>query len=381
MVNMRFTRSRERVVAVCDIGVGGASAAILALRGESAAEVLATGHSTLSLEARSPDQAIGMISAQIKEACEAALASYTEKGHRMPVTSVYGVIHAPWMTTRVLRAGEIYGDEEYIHDAMVGKLAQQALANAQDLDRSRLLEASVVRVELNGYATARPGGKHAHAVDVVSLASECNAEVRTSAETALHSVFPVAAITWRSGIRALMTFARESAVPSSHYLIVDMGVDSTHLVSVRGASFEQRIVPEGIRTILARVGGNASADQMLGSLRMLTRDACSTAECEAMQKAIALSEPELVHVFGEAIGQMATNRRMANDLLLITHPDLEPWLARFFSRIDFAQFTVTTLPFTICAPSSIHMDTWVTGEATEDSLAVGASLVNIESRA
>jgi hypothetical protein len=114
---------------------------------------------------------------------------------------------------------------------------------------------------------------------------------------------------------------------------------------------------------------------------MLESDACSTDACEAVQKALATTEPELVRVFAGPIGQMAATRRAANDLLLVTHADLEPWLGRLFSRIDFSQFTVTTLPFTVCTPSSINMDRWVTGGIDDDPLAVACALVNIESRA
>ena len=202
-------------------------------------------------------------------------------------------------------------------------------------------------------------------------------------------VFPAAKLLWRSGIRALMMLARESATEralpnesmtlSRHYLIVDMGVDTTHIVSVRGAAFEQRVVPEGARTILARIAGTKMPEQVLTSLRMLERDASSTEESDAVQKAIALAEPELVRIFAEPIGQMAATRRAANDLLLVTHADLEPWLKRLFSRIDFSQFTVTTLPFTVRTPSSINVSRWVTGETADDSLAVALALVNIES--
>ena len=156
-------------------------------------------------------------------------------------------------------------------------------------------------------------------------------------------------------------------------------MDTTHIVSVRGAAFEQRVVPEGVRTLLSRIAGEKTPEQVLTSLRMLERDASSTEEGETVQKAIALAEPELVRFFAEPIGQMAAPRRAANDLLLVPHADLEPWLKRLFSRIDFSQFTVTTLPFTVRTPSSINVSRWVTGETADDSLAVALALVNIES--
>lgn len=378
---MHLTGIRERAVAVVDVAPGGASVAILVMHGGTPATIIATGHSKLALEERTFKQATAQISGQIQEAGKAALDAYTKDGHRAPIGSVYIVVHAPWATTQTVRMGEKYGSEEVIRDSMVARLAQEALKSAPKLERSRLLEASVLRVQLNGYSTAEPAGKHAHAIDTVSLVSECDPEVRAAISAGVGQVFPVAKPAWRSGIRSLMMLARESAVPSRHYLIVDMGVDTTHVVSVRGAAFEQRVIPEGVRTILSRIAGGKLPEDVLTSLRMLERDACSTEECEAVQKALALAEPELVRIFAEPIGQMAATRRAANDLLLVTHPDLEPWLRRLFSRIDFSQFTVTTLPFTVCAPSSMHMDRWISGEIADDSLAIASALVPLEAAA
>ena len=389
MVNMRLTGGREHAVGVVDVSPGGASVAILLVRGVGVTEIVATGRSKLTLEERTFAQATGQIGGQIQEAGKEALDAYSKNGHRAPIESAYVVVHAPWTTTRSIRAGEQYGNDEIIHDSMVATLAQKALGNASGFDRAKLLEAAVLRIQLNGYTTSHPAGKRAHELGVVSLVSECERAVRMAIASGVQQVFPAAKPLWRSGIRALMMLARESAAKSAlpdesmtlsrHYLIVDMGVDTTHIVSVRGAAFEQRVVPEGARTILARIAGTKMPEQVLTSLRMLERDASSTEESDAVQKAIALAEPELVRIFAEPIGQMAATRRAANDLLLVTHADLEPWLKRLFSRIDFSQFTVTTLPFTVRTPSSINVSRWVTGETADDSLAVALALVNIES--
>ena len=390
MVNMHFTGIREQAVGVVDVSPGGASVAILLVRGAGAAEIVATGHSKLTLEERTFAQATAQIGGQIQEAGKEALDAYSKNGHRTPIESAYIVVHAPWTTTQSIRTGEQYGNDEIIHDSMVAALAQKALGNASSFDRAKLLEATVLRIQLNGYTTAHPAGKRAHELGVVSLMSECEQAVRAAIASGVQQVFPAAKLLWRSGIRALMMLAREStaksALPdesmtlSKHYLIIDMGVDTTHIVSVRGAAFEQRVVPEGVRTLLSRIAGEKTPEQVLTSLRMLERDASSTEEGETVQKAIALAEPELVRFFAEPIGQMAATRRAANDLLLVTHADLEPWLKRIFSRIDFSQFTVTTLPFTVRTPSSINVSRWVTGETADDALTVASGLVNIEAR-
>ena len=112
---------------------------------------------------------------------------------------------------------------------------------------------------------------------------------------------------------------------------------------------------------------------------MISNDACSTDGCEALKRSFATIEPDLVKLFADTIGPLAAPRRAASDLLLVTHPDLEQWCSALLSRLDFAQFTTTMLPFTVSTPSSIQKERWHLRDINDSSLLVGASLVNIES--
>ncbi len=381
MVNIALGSRHDKTVAVVDMEEGGASVAIVSCPHDGLSTIIATGRSAFTLDARTPAQAKGLVAQQIQEAGRQALKIYGEEGHRAPVSAAYAIVHAPWTKTQIVQTQTRFEGETRIHDAMIGALASDALTAAKEIDRSNLFEASVARIKLNGYPTTAPEGKYAHHVDLTSLVSECDAAVKDAADSAMRALFPVASIVWRSSLRALVTLLRASPFGERNYLAIDMGADSTHLVSMRGGVFEQRIVPEGVRTILARIASGRLPDEILGNLRMLSRDACSTEACEAVEKSLAGVEPELVRIFGEAMGQMAAARRIANDVLLVTHPDLEAWLSRLFSRIDFAQFTITTLPIETRAPSYVGIDTWVTGEMPSTSLAIGAALITIEARA
>jgi len=163
-----------------------------------------------------------------------------------------------------------------------------------------------------------------------------------------------------------------------------MTSEATHIVAVRkGVPAETAVVAEGKRSILKRIAGDKMPEEVLALMKMLEDDKCEPAACEAIKAAIAHVEPELVRVFGETIGKLAAKRRLPNPLIIAAHADLLPWLSRFFSRIDFTQFTVTMQPFIpkaigqeyvtdlIDVPSSLSVDL---------GLLLAASLVNIEQR-
>jgi len=371
--------SRAKTLAVVDVGPGGASVAIFSCPKDAAATIFSIGRSALSLEPRTPEQAAGRIAQQILEAGSMAAKLYASAGHKDAIPSVHIVLHAPWSTTNSLSAKTTFEKDAYIQSATISEVAQHALSANKNADRARLIEASVVRVLLNGYPTTEPEGKYAHELEVVSLTSECDPSLRTSVEGAVHRIFPVASIAWRSALRSVMTLSHQSHI-DSEYLIIDVGADSTHMAAVHDGRIDQKVVQEGTRTLLARIAQGRMPDETLTHLRMLARDACSNETCETVQNAIASAEPELVRIFGEAIGQLGSLQKISNNVVLVCHPDMEHWLRAFFSRIDFGQFTITSMPLVIRTSQELDIGKWVAGANLLDGLLVDVALVNIESR-
>lgn len=379
MVNINSSFSRPKTAAVVDISVGGATVAIVTCPKDAAAMMLSTARSTLALEARTPEQQKGRIGEQVSEAAAQALKLYAAAGHNAPITEVYAFIHMPWARTEMLHGRSAYEKEIRVQEPHIAGLVKDSLKTAREIDLKRLLEGSVVRVELNGYPTTEPEGKYAHEVGVTAIASDADAMVRSAAEGAIHTSFPVARIAWRTALRSFMTIARES-FPQDSYLVVDVGVDDTHLVSIHEGLMDQVVIPEGARTVLQRLASQRSPDEVLTFFRMLARDACSSETCENLRQAMAATEPELVRVFGEGLAKLASSRKVPNRVILAAHPDLEQWLAQFLSRIDFSQFTVTTLPLEVQTASSLDLSKWVAGAHSVDHATLGAALVNIECR-
>ena len=379
MVDITFGHGRAKIAGIVDIAVGGVSISIVELHG-GACTVLATAHSALAADARTPDQSVGILAQQIKEAGDLALQTYVDYKRTGAIETVYAIVHAPWARSQMVQGSRRFAEDTQVEEDTIASLAKESLAQATGIDMGRLFEASMTRIEIDGYPTSSPEGKRVRTLDTFSLVSDCDPQVKSLASGALGALFPVARIVWRSGARALSALMEDTKLKDSNVLIVDMSADTTHLISMRRGVFEQSVVPEGVATILARIAGGRMPDESLGHIRMLIRDACSSETCEAVEQAMAKAEPDLARIFGEAIGKMAATRHVPNDLILITHQDLEAWLGRFFMRIDFAQFTITTLPFEVHTPDSLGITTKILGEHQDPALAVDTILVNIEAR-
>ncbi len=155
MLGMGNSGPRGKIFAVADIGSGSASVAICAGGRGKPARIIAAASTILPIEDRKGDATMtGVISALSESANKAFTAAQALKtGH---VQDVYAIIRAPWTKSKAIRAAKKLPSDEKINDAVISALAQEALGGEKDLDRANLLEASVVRVELNGYPTANP---------------------------------------------------------------------------------------------------------------------------------------------------------------------------------------------------------------------------------
>ena len=380
MFGIHLNRAREKIVAVADIGSGSAALAILAVPKEGPARLLAAKRSILPLEEREPAAIIAAIGRHLAETGQQVLAEYRKQGGALPV-SVYAVIRAPWTQSKTIAARITFPEPTKVSAAMISKLAQQAIASVA-VEKDAVLEAGVIRVEMNGYPTAKPVGKPCSELAVTALLSACDSRLRDSAEAALRQLFGARRITTRSGVHAILSVMRGMPDVPEDYLVVDMASEGSNFMVVRDSvTTEHGVSTEGKTTILKRISPDGMMEHTVTLLRLIARGECHDPACEALSVAMAKTEPELVRVFGEVIAKLVSRRRLPNHLILATHDDLAPWLSTLFSRIDFAQFTTTTQPFTVRAlkPADFaHQILQDNNVRADSALLTAAALVHTE---
>jgi hypothetical protein len=264
---------------------------------------------------------------------------------------------------------------------MIGSLAKQALAQQHDIELANLLEASVSRVLLNGYPVAGPAKKRANEIDVYTFVSDCDPDIRTGASETLSRAFPETKIVWRSSARAMLAAAKE-VDPIETCLIVHMSGEATDLISVRKGVLDQRtLVEQGFRQIMGVLAKGKPAEETMSHIDMLEKEQSDNDAAEELRNAIATAEPELVHLFGEALAKISAARKLPDELIVVAPAAISPWLSRFFSRIDFTQFTATTRPFAVKALPIGELSGLPRHDPAvfdDPSLCIASSLVNIE---
>lgn len=375
----------ERIIAVADVGSGSAGVSIIAAK-QDATRVLAASRSILSLEERTKDQIMTGVVRMLTEASAEVQKLYHDSpaGKYGAPREVYAIVHSPWSRAVTARVSENLGkDGVIVSKELITQVAQRTHEDTQDLDRSHILESTIVRVELNGYPTSAPAGKRARQLDVTTFMSDCEPTMHEGVRAALESAFPGREINIRSGARTYLAIVQRLLEKTEAYVIVNMVSEATTVMAIReGTITHHAIIEEGVRTIVRRItGAKGTPEETASIMRMVVAGSCSGDECDKLNEALGKAEGDMVRIFGEGLASLMGKQRMPNTLVLFAHPDIAPWLARLFSRIDFAQFTIPLQPFVVTVAtadmlkSSLHIESDVPADA---GILVDSAFVNMQ---
>ncbi|MEN9413292.1 MAG: hypothetical protein RLZZ342_379 [Candidatus Parcubacteria bacterium] len=370
----------KKIVALADIG-GSGSACALADAGNVPTQIQAVVRTPHVHEDRQGERTIAQLAQTLSTASSQLATMYTQPGISRP-SELYAIAHAPWIQSRSIVTERSFETETKITESLIGDMAKEALAGDSSLVREDVCEGSVSHIELNGYPTHAPHGKMAHHVKVVVLVSEMKRAHRDELEHALRPSFPEIPIRWRSYARALASVLGERGSESRNAVIFDISDDGSAVSVLRkNVLTEQKQIAAGTQTLLSLIAGKGSREETLSLLSMLEHGTCTTAQCDEINAALTEAEPAITKIVGQGLGDMAAQRRLPNEAYLFMHEDLAEWFARFIARIDFAQFTISSKPFSV-HPLSVadfsHAVAWNAGVAHDLGIALAAALVHTE---
>jgi hypothetical protein len=379
MTGMKFfSQKKAHAILVADVDGESAGAAVAHIRTGSA-EIVSAFRTALPHEERSPEQARTQLLQALLASAEKAMSAHASSGKALTVRKTYAIVHPPWTHSQTVAREVRFERDTGITPAMIAELAKQAFGEPSTLDTNNLIEASIVRTELNGYPTAEPKGKKARSLRVFVLMSDCDADMRGGIPEVLGRQVPAPALI-RSGARSLLGAVRRSSHPQDCLVANVTGSATEFLVVHDGGVVDQTVAPEGVGTIIRAVAGGKLPEEVRALMKMASSDACTTQACEELNHALAGREPELVKVFGETLATLAKTRKLPNALVLSAPEDMSGWLAQFFAKIDFGQFTLTARPFEVeLLDAGLKNEiSYGAGVAPDSGLYSAVALVNTE---
>ncbi len=166
MFSRLFSRATEKRYLVADVESGSIGLAIVSVPPKGIVRVEAAGRTSIQLDDASGEQALSSaIQALPNLATQVVSAYQRRKGvETVQPTEGYFFLHAPWVHAFGALVEGNLGSEKIIQEDMIRSLSREALKHMEGLDQSRFFEASVLRVDLDGYPTKKPEGKKASLV-------------------------------------------------------------------------------------------------------------------------------------------------------------------------------------------------------------------------
>lgn len=372
------SKRHKGTVLVADVDDASVGVALVEL-GERA-RIIRSERALLPIEKRSPDHSASAVAQLLSDSLEKVVKAHTADSKAPPILASYAIVRAPWIRFRTAHVEEVYQSPVVIADTVIAELTKKALLLPSDIDTTNRLESGVMHVYLNGYPTGAPGGKLATRAAVTAYESSIFADARRIITDVLLKALPGREPVLRSSTCALLGVAAEYMPETQRSVLIDIGSSTTQCAVMLRESVTQTVMlPEGLSTILTKIGDGAFPEQTLTQLRMLATDTCATDACKSLKDALARLEPELAKTFGEVFAKLTAGRRLPNTVLLSAPAELSSWMAGFFARIDFAQFTATMQPFGVELMTAEHIAEgveWV-GIQPDTALGIAGAYVNI----
>lgn len=380
----RRTHKKDEPVLVIDIGSGSAAMAVAITKPSGDIFVTHGKRIEIPFEKRTEEQTIAGVKQALAEVGDRILPLYSHSstGQKLGApTRCIAVIRAPWSKSATVSREMAFPEPRRVTPATVAEIARAALANDTIINRKNGIETGVIRVTVNGYPARGPREAIGSEIGVTVLESDCDPRVRAMVAEVLAAIAPGRSVIFVSGVRAVGSVLHNMAENIDEAVVVDVGSEASNVIRIREGIVASVIsVPVGSRTIVHRIAGdNGFAEDTLSRIRMVARDACGDQACTTLATALSGAEPEFVQSFGEAFTAIAGEGRLPSTLLLFAHPDLAPWLAHFFARLDFSQFTAAAQPFVvrIIGPEHVGRRVQSSGDAAADiGILADVTLVN-----
>ncbi|NBV77051.1 hypothetical protein EBR66_02740 [bacterium] len=384
MFGLSSKKGKSRALAAAFAGSSSAGCVVVGVNPQGESEVVAASYKALPLSAQSGPPTAAVIAAACGECCAQAADAYarsTQFKALGPVKESYGIIHAPWVSSRFGMVRKNSETPQLLTDAFIRERKNEALQAAGIPKEAvpSLCESLVTHVEIDGYPTLVTAKRSARRFALTALASACDPTIQQGLTDAIVKAFTHVPVLC-SDVQVLLTITADHRKKHPDCTIVHMTSAATFIIVVRdGAPAGAEVVPHGVRTLIESLG----QEDALTKLRLLAHDSCSKDECAKIQESLAVVEPQLAKGFGEAYSSLSKDRRIPNTLILVAHPDITDWLSSFFERIDFAPFTVTTRPLepqVLQAGELQNHILWSAPQKEEQTLSEAAAFVNRKAR-
>ncbi|MEN9614418.1 MAG: hypothetical protein RLZZ347_725 [Candidatus Parcubacteria bacterium] len=349
-----FTRNRQEVDLILDIGSGSVGAALVVVGKDSVPSVVYTVRKDIGFQKRLDpkrlpilltDALISLLSVVVKDGMKHL--RFTQSGMGA-IRDVHIHLASPWyvshtktitikkevpfeVTRQVLRS--------HIQEEQQALISSLPAHEGQFEEGIRPVEHSVIKLLLNGYETAVPFGKMAKELCLsvyVSLMPETIAQV---IETAIYSTFHPRKIQFHSFGMSAFTSIRSLYPESNDFVFLDFGSEVSELFLVRRGAFADGVsVPCGKHSFVRMVAQDLAVDESvaLSSIRLVTSKQADPSAQARMSSSFARIKEEWLAHLSVALDLLDKEVSLPETVYVTADADMLPLIAEYGKELSVA---------------------------------------------
>jgi len=217
-------------------------------------------------------------------------------------------------------------------------------------DEADMLEHDIMKSILNGYDTVKPLGKKARQLDLYVYMSMCNAKIKEKIVDIINENFAGSPVVFRTFPFVVFNMLKDHVNNKQGFMLVDISDEVTDISLIRKGILEETIsFPIGRNFVLRKIGKtlNTLIKETSSVFSRLERGHSEESATKKISKAMNEAKDEWSEVFKKAIGEIAENSPLPQNLFLVGNDKV---IEEFSSLVEdnfFAQFSILGKPFDV----------------------------------
>ncbi len=264
---------------------------------------------------------------------------------------IHIIMHSPWMKIVYESKEQKWKKKQKITRKLLRTFIQKTFSDY--LKSNTLLATHISEIKLNDYIVDNPIGNYANKISIKMFFILTHTVIKNYFINSLHKQFENRKIIFNSFYFASLFLSNKYAQSKKNYLLADIGGEFMHIYLIQNGFIKGDVSIEFgsnfiQRTIESKTG--IPKEIIKSKLNMINSNAFAPSETKKIKDALLEEEKVLITLLGDALQKLSSETKLPSSLYIAVADFARGWFFDIFSRVDFAQFTISN---SLIKPSDI----------------------------
>lgn len=264
---------------------------------------------------------------------------------------VHVISHAPWSDSISKTENINFQHKTKLTKGLLRKITHKYFPEATQ-ESSNIISSRITQVTLNDYPVAKVLGNTTEKVSVTALSSSMHMLIKNTLISTISQALHSKQMYFDAYTNAVSLLTERADMENKHQdaMLVDVGGEYIGITLIKnGATVAKTSIDFGSNHLLRAIvaGTDMSINTARSKLKMFNDNTCTPTECRNISNMLSSVEEQWVNSFGDTCAILSKKANIPSTVFLSSSTDSYNWFTKNIEKLDFAQFTFTTKPFTV----------------------------------